>query len=81
MALFGTGSDYQYEVLNKSGIRVYNLCFDGDEAGDNGIRKFLANIRKDVIINIIRIPRGKDINDLSYDQVEHIISQSLMTKF
>lgn len=81
VALFGTGSEYQYELLNKSNIRVYNLCFDGDEAGDNGIRKFLANIRKDVIVNIIKIPRGKDINDLSYDQVEHIISQSLMTKF
>jgi len=81
VALFGTGSDYQYEILNKSNIRVYNLCFDGDAAGDKGIREFLSNIRKDVMVNIIKIPRGKDINDLSYDQVETLITESLRTKF
>jgi len=81
VALFGTGSDYQYDLLNKSNIRVYNLLFDGDEAGDNGIRKFLQNIRKDVIVNIIPVPRGKDINDLSYDELENLITNSLKTKF
>lgn len=81
VALFGTGSDYQYEILNKSNIRVYNLMFDGDEAGEKGIREFLANIRKDVIVNIIRLPRGKDVNDLSYDQVENLIDRALNPKF
>lgn len=81
IALFGTGSEYQYELLNKSNIRVYNLMFDGDEAGDKGIREFLKHIRKDVIVNIIRIPRGKDVNDLSYEQVENLVLNNRITKF
>ena len=68
-------------TLNKSNIRVYNLMFDGDEAGEKGIREFLANIRKDVIVNIIRLPKGKDINDLSYDEVENLINKALNLKF
>ena len=65
VALFGTGTQHQYDILNKSCILHYYLAFDGDNAGDNGIRKFLNNIRPDVFVDIIMIPRGKDINDLS----------------
>ena len=77
VALFGTGSKHQYDLLNKSNIRVYNLLFDGDDAGDKGISKFLKNIRKDVIVNVIKVPRGKDVNDLDYDEVEKLIQQQL----
>ena len=63
VALFGTGTKYQYKILNKSGIRHYYLAFDGDEAGDNGIRRFLKNAKDDVFIDILKIPRGKDVND------------------
>ena len=78
VALFGTGSKHQYDILNKSNIRVYNLLFDGDDAGDKGIQKFLKNIRKDVIINVIKVPRGKDINDLDYNELENLISRSII---
>lgn len=74
ICLFGTGSDYQYKILNKSPIRIYHLCFDGDEAGDKGINRFIKNIRKDVFVDIVPIPRGKDFNDLSYDEVEKLIT-------
>ena len=77
VALFGTGSKHQYDILNKSSIRIYNLLFDGDEAGDKGIEKFLKNIRKDVLVNVIKLPRGKDINDLSFDEVENLIQKQL----
>lgn len=77
VALFGTGSQHQYDILNKSNIRVYNLLFDGDDAGDKGIKKFLKNIRKDVIVNVIKVPRGKDVNDLSYEEVEKLIQEQL----
>lgn len=77
VALFGTGAKHQYDILNKSNIRVYNLCFDGDAAGDKGIREFLKNIRKDVIVNILKVPRGKDINDLSYTEVETLVNTQL----
>lgn len=74
IGLFGTGDKYQYEILNKSPIRIYHLCFDGDEAGDKGVKRFLQNVRKDVIIDVVPIPRGKDFNDLSYEEVENLIT-------
>lgn len=69
IALFGTGSSYQYQLLNKSGIEHYYLCFDGDQAGDNGIKRFINNIKKDVFVDVIKVPRGKDMNDLSKDEI------------
>ena len=68
VALFGTGSQHQYDVLNRSGIRNYILAFDGDEAGDKGRERFIKNIRKDVFIDIVDIPRNKDVNDLDDEE-------------
>lgn len=76
IALFGTGSDHQYEILNKSGIRVYDLMFDGDEAGRKGARRFIKNIRKDVWVNDIVMPRGKDVNDLTKEEFEKLIKSA-----
>lgn len=66
IALFGTGSKHQYDILNRSGIRNYILCFDGDEAGDKGAQRFIKNIKDDAFVSIKKIPRKKDINDLTY---------------
>ena len=68
VALFGTGTQHQYDIFNSSNILHYYLAFDGDSAGDKGIKKFLKNIRKDVFVDIILIPRGKDVNDLTEDE-------------
>ena len=72
VALFGTGSSYQYEILNKCGIRNYVLCFDGDQAGLKGKDRFVNNIRKDVLVSYIPIPMGKDVNDLTKEQFENL---------
>jgi DNA primase len=72
IALFGTGSAYQYNLLNKTGIRSYTLAFDGDDAGDKGTQRFLSNIRKDVLVNIAKLPRGKDVNDLTPEQIQNL---------
>jgi DNA primase len=65
VATFGVGiSIKQFEIFNKSNIRHYILAFDGDEAGKRGVSKFLKNIRKDVFVDVLEIPEGKDINDL-----------------
>jgi hypothetical protein len=72
VALFGTGSHYQYDILNKCGIRNYILCFDGDSAGDKGRDRFLRNIRKDVLVSYKKIPMGKDVNDLTKEQFEKL---------
>lgn len=72
IAMCGTGSDTQYKILNRSGIRVYNLCFDGDEAGHKAIGKFKKNISKDVLINVVKIPWGKDVNDLTKEEFDKL---------
>ena len=76
VALFGTGTKEQIELLNKSGIRCFTLCFDGDEAGDKGIERFLKNIRKDVIVNVIKIPRGLDVNDMNKEDFTNLVKTS-----
>lgn len=69
VALFGTGTPEQYDALNKSGIRVFDLYFDGDAAGRKAIQRFKQNIRDDVIINTYILPEGKDVNDLSLQEI------------
>ena len=73
VALFGTGSKHQYNILNKSGIEHYVLCFDGDEAGDKGTQRFIDNINKQCFVDTIKVPRGKDMNDLSQEQVDELL--------
>lgn len=72
VALFGTGSQHQYDILNKSGISHFVLCFDGDDAGTKGIKKFLKNINHDKIIDIKTMPPGKDVNDLEKHEFESL---------
>lgn len=68
IALFGTGTKEQYEILKKSGIRIYHLCFDGDSAGDKGANRFINEMYKDCIIDVVGIPDGKDVNDMTKEQ-------------
>lgn len=69
IALFGsTLTNYQREILNHSGIRTYILALDGDEAGKNGITRFKEMIRKDVLVEVVNLPQGKDVNDLTQEE-------------
>lgn len=72
VALIGTGSKNQYEILKKSGIRNYILCFDGDDAGDKGRARFIKNMKKDIFISYKNIPRGKDVNDLTLEEFKEL---------
>jgi hypothetical protein len=76
IGLFGTGSANQLETLKKSGIREYILCFDGDEAGRKGAHKFKKALGNSVFITDLRIPWGKDVNDLTAEQFEKILVTS-----
>lgn len=78
IAMLGTGSQHQYDVLNKSPIRYYVLCFDGDAAGKAGAERFLKNIRKDVIVDILEMPPGKDVNDLSKDEFFKLLDKNFI---
>lgn len=68
VALMGTGSKEQYEILKTSNIRKYTLAFDGDAAGRNGTEKFIKELGKYALIDIALIPQGKDINDLTQNE-------------
>ena len=69
IATFGCNiTKHQFDILNKSGIEHYYLAFDGDAAGKKGIKKFINNMREDVLIDIIEIPNSKDVNDLSEEE-------------
>lgn len=70
--MFGTGTPYQYELLKKSGIRVFNLYFDGDSAGEKGAYRFRRAMSDDVIINKYQLPVGKDVNDLTKEEVYNL---------
>lgn len=72
IALLGTGSKEQYEILKKSGIRIYHLALDGDMAGRHGIVRFITNMPNDIMIDILLLPNGKDINDLSKEEIENL---------
>ena len=72
LALFGTGTNYQYQQLLKLPVKEIILAFDGDEAGrkgENKVQNFLQNKR---MVSVIHIPDGKDINDLTLDEFKKL---------
>lgn len=71
VALLGTGSQYQYSQLKKSGILKYNLCFDGDSAGRQGTIKFINNM-PNTFISVVEIPEGEDVNDLTEEEFKKL---------
>lgn len=77
IALIGTGGKKAYNQLKNSGIRIYHLCFDGDMAGRHGAIRFIKNMSENLFIDVVVLPEGKDVNDLSkeeFDSLEHIDS-------
>lgn len=76
VGLFGTGSKTQLETLKKSGIRNFILLFDGDNAGRKGAYRFKQHMGNSVFITDILLPAGKDVNDLSPEEVHTLIQTS-----
>lgn len=73
VGLFGTGSYTQLETLRKSGIRNFILLFDGDAAGRKGAKRFIENMGDDVFITDVVLPEGKDVNDMTKEQIYKLI--------
>ena len=67
VALFGTGDDNQYNILNKLPVKHYILGLDPDKAGNKGTWKLKRNLQNKILSKLV-IPYGKDINDLSYEE-------------
>lgn len=73
IALFGTGSTWQLNQLNNSDIRHFILMFDGDEAGRKGADRFKLNVKNSLITDI-KMPDGKDVNDLSKEEFNKLLN-------
>ena len=76
VALLGTGSKNQYEILTKCGARKYYLCFDGDNAGKRGADRFIKNVKNDSIKVVVEMPNGKDVNDSSKKLFLKLVTQA-----
>lgn len=73
VATFGCNlTPKQLEIFNQSFVRHYYLAFDGDDAGIKGTRKFIKNIRNDVLVDVIILPEGKDVNDLTEEEFDNL---------
>lgn len=72
VALIGTGSEQQYEILKKCGIRKFTLALDGDEAGYKGTQRFIEHLKNYAMIDVAQIPSGKDINDLTQQEFNNL---------
>lgn len=75
IALFGTGSNYQYNILKQCGIKNFVLLFDGDIAGRHGAMRFRNNMPPDTYIVDVQMYRGRDVADLSKDEFDTLLKQ------
>lgn len=72
IALNGTGSKHQYELIKQLPFRKILLALDGDKAGREGTQKLVSALKQHKFISIVQIPKGKDVNDLSKDEFEKL---------
>ena len=70
IALNGTGSSKQYEIIRNSSLRYLILATDNDDAGRKAREKFRANVKNKFIQEIDYASYGKckDINDMTEEQ-------------
>lgn len=72
VALMGTGSQYQYDLINKLPFRSIHICLDGDPAGKSGTIKLMKNISTNKIVYNHQMIDGKDVNDLSEEEFNNL---------
>ena len=72
MALIGTGTEYQYEILRNLPVRKYVLAMDPDKAGRRAMEKLKRALQGSKVITYLDIPEGKDVNDCDefFDELE-----------
>jgi DNA primase len=65
VALLGTGSKKQLEIIKYLSPRVIWMAFDGDEAGHKGALRAMQYLTGYKMVGKIFIPEGRDVNDLT----------------
>lgn len=72
VALFGTGTPSQVKMIEKAGVRNVTLCLDGDMPGKKGTMKLCNLFSDSMMVNIVQMLKGCDVNDLSKEQFEKL---------
>lgn len=75
VGLIGTGSEHQHKVLKRCGIRNFILCFDGDIYGRKGAERFKKALGDEFMITDVILPQGKDVNDLSPEDLKNLFEK------
>lgn len=65
IALLGTGNAYQIQQLKELGVSEFVICTDGDDAGIRAAKKLKNALRSVAIVWTVKMPPGKDVNDLT----------------
>ena len=78
VGLFGAGTTQeQVNELNKTDATRFILCYDPDEAGEKGAKRFKKFIRKDAFVDELHLPPGRDVNDLTKEEFENLLKEQL----
>lgn len=48
--------------------------FDGDDAGKRGGIKMIKNLNKSILKTEVILPKGKDVNDLTYEEFKSLLN-------
>ena len=75
VALLGTGNGYQIQQLKELGVNEFVICMDGDDAGRNATEKLKRNLSKVALVWTIHMPDGKDLNDCSKEEFDHLYEE------
>ena len=75
VALMGAGTtEAQMGVLNSIPVKRFRLLYDGDSAGRKGAERFKKLVRKDIFVDDIILPDGKDVNDLTKEEFDRLLN-------
>lgn len=73
VALLGAGTTQeQMNELNKTDVLTWVLAYDNDEAGKKGAAKFKKMIKSTCFVDVVTVPEGKDVNDLTKEEWESL---------
>ena len=75
IAMLGAGTTKEQMLeLSRTGIRHFILCYDPDDAGRNGAKRFKQLIDKSKFVDELILPKGKDVNDLTKEEFEELLN-------
>lgn len=80
IALLGTGAKNQYDLIKKLPFRYIIAAFDGDEAGERGAYRLIKNL-PNKLVKALKVPQGKDINDLTEEEYNNLPEYFLSKRY